>query len=186
MSKKVLVKEKMQKCASRSMLEVMSYEEQKRLIDETYSHPYGVFIRLSLISGLRPEELLGLQWDDVDIRYSKLRVRYEQREDSDGLNLHSARFPRFVPLLPHTLKDLMDWKMIQEKAIATMPPYYWGCKSVTMMRDGNLMDMGMLQNLLQEFLRKSHLRDYPLCALREAFVARALEQGVHPANLSRV
>ena len=186
MSKKELLEDKAREYTPMRVPEVMSCEEQRRLVSETYSHPYGVFIRLSLFSGLRPEELLGLQWDDIDDHGSRLRVRHEQRETADGFVLCSARFPRLVPLLPHVLNDLVDWKRTQEKAVASMPPYFWGCTSITLLLNSDLMDVGMLQNLFQAFLRESHLPEYPLCALRDTFAARALEQGMFPVNLCRV
>lgn len=186
MSKKELLEDKAREYTPMRVPEVMSCEEQRRLVSETYSHPYGVFIRLSLFSGLSPEELLGLQWDDIDVHGSRLRVRYEQRETADGFALSDARSPRLIPLLSHVLDDLVDWKKLQEKAIASMPPYFWGSTSITLLLNGYFMDVEMLRNLFHEFLRQSHLRKYPLCALRDTFAARALEQGMFPVNLCRV
>ena len=56
-------------------LTILSHEEQRRLIQGSYQHQYGFFIRLAMFTGLRAEELLGLRWDDVGEYSSRLRIR---------------------------------------------------------------------------------------------------------------
>lgn len=167
-------------------IEVLSHEEQQTIIRESYHHQYGVFIRLALFSGLRMEEMLGLQWDDLDTQGTWLRVRYEQIDDGDGFDLRDARFPRSVPLPAHVHSDLMKWRRIQKKAIAAMPPFFWGCTSVTLLLNGYQMDAEILKSIFRDILRRSNLSNMPFSVLRDTFAARALEQGMSTANLCEI
>ena len=46
-------------------IEILTREEQERLIYTSYQFRYGVFIRLVLATGIRLGELLGLRWEDI-------------------------------------------------------------------------------------------------------------------------
>mgnify|MGYP000107982505 CR=1 FL=1 len=45
---------------------VFTSDQQRALVQASYRHRYGVFIRLDLCTGLRMGELLALKWEDVD------------------------------------------------------------------------------------------------------------------------
>lgn len=48
-------------------IKILKRDEQAALIRGSYGHRYGVFVRLTLFTGIRLGELLGLKWEDVDI-----------------------------------------------------------------------------------------------------------------------
>lgn len=56
-------------------IEILTREEQERLVYTSYKFRYGVFIRLTLATGIRLGELLGLRWEDVDTRKNMLNIR---------------------------------------------------------------------------------------------------------------
>ncbi len=45
---------------------VFTNDQQRALVQASYRHRYGVFIRLDLCTGLRMGELLALKWEDID------------------------------------------------------------------------------------------------------------------------
>ena len=47
-------------------VEILTREEQQKLIYTSYKYRYGIFIRLTLATGIRLGELLGLRWEDID------------------------------------------------------------------------------------------------------------------------
>ena len=56
-------------------IEILTRDEQVRLIKASYQHRYGVFIRLVLFTGLRIGEVLGLRWEDLDVQAGLLHIR---------------------------------------------------------------------------------------------------------------
>ena len=54
---------------------ILTRDEQFALMNASYSHRYGVFVRLVLFTGLRLGELLGLMWQDIDFAGGLLHVR---------------------------------------------------------------------------------------------------------------
>ena len=54
---------------------VFSNDQQRALVQASYRHRYGVFIRLDLCTGLRMGELLALKWEDIDFSTAQLHVR---------------------------------------------------------------------------------------------------------------
>lgn len=56
-------------------VEVLTREEQQKLIYTSYKYRYGIFIRLTLATGIRLGELLGLRWEDIDFGKRMLSIR---------------------------------------------------------------------------------------------------------------
>lgn len=165
-------------------LTILSQEEQRRLIQGSYQHQYGVFIRLAMFTGLRAEELLGLCWDDVDEYSSRLCIRRIQKStDTDPLMVQCPS-PRFVPFLPYVRNDLLEWREIQRHANISIPSVYVYHLPVTMMLEGKPATMDSLQEVYSQILALSGVANYPFCALRETFAVRCLEQGMHPQTLA--
>lgn len=48
-------------------MKVMSPEESKLFLEVASKHRLGVFFHLMLLTGMRPSEILGLQWEDIDL-----------------------------------------------------------------------------------------------------------------------
>ena len=51
---------------------VFTNDQQRALVQASYRHRYGVFIRLDLCTGLRMGELLALKWEDIDFSTAQL------------------------------------------------------------------------------------------------------------------
>ncbi len=70
---------------------VFTNDQQRALVQASYRHRYGVFIRLDLCTGLRMGELLALKWEDIDFSTAQLHVRrtinrlakYEAHDDEN-------------------------------------------------------------------------------------------------------
>lgn len=53
----------------------LTNEQQRALVQISYRHRYGVFVRLDLSTGLRMGELLALRWEDIDLVGAQLTVK---------------------------------------------------------------------------------------------------------------
>ena len=56
-------------------IEILTPEEQNKLFKASYGFRYGIFIRLTLSTGLRLGEVLGLKWQNIDFHTGVLSVR---------------------------------------------------------------------------------------------------------------
>lgn len=54
---------------------VFSPEEAQRFLETAQEMPHGLLFQFALLSGMRPEEYLGLQWADVDFERNRAQVR---------------------------------------------------------------------------------------------------------------
>ena len=93
-------------------ISVFTNDQQRALVQASYRHRYGVFIRLDLCTGLRMGELLALKWEDIDFSTAQLHVRrtinrLAKYEAHDGENKTEIVFgtPQNEKLPPHDSAD---------------------------------------------------------------------------------
>ena len=105
---------------------VFTNDQQRALVQASYRHRYGVFIRLDLCTGLRMGELLALKWEDIDFSTAQLHVRrtinrLAKYEAHDGENKTEIVFGtpktknsrRNDSTDPHNGSELTRWKQQQ-------------------------------------------------------------------------
>ena len=113
---------------NKPQIEILTRDEQTRLFRASYQHRYGVFIRLTLFTGLRIGELLGLRWEDLDAQAGILHIRrtlnrlnkitrpVNPGENSTEIVIQSPKSQnsiRSIPLLPAVVQDLRIWRAVQ-------------------------------------------------------------------------
>jgi integrase len=91
-------------------VDIPTSEEIKRVIAAT-SPTTRPLMLVAIFDGLRSSELRGLRWTDVDLKNNTLHVR--QRADRYGKigNPKSKAGHRSVPLSPHVVQALREWKV---------------------------------------------------------------------------
>mgnify|MGYP004495779293 CR=1 FL=1 len=105
---------------------VFTNDQQRALVQASYRHRYGVFIRLDLCTGLRMGELLALKWEDIDFSTAQFHVRrtinrLAKYEAHDGENKTEIVFGtpktknsrRTIPLTRTMADELTRWKQQQ-------------------------------------------------------------------------
>jgi integrase len=55
-------------------------EDARKLLVESRNSPYGAAIWLGVLSGLRPGEIIALQWDSVDLELGKIQIRRDYKK----------------------------------------------------------------------------------------------------------
>jgi integrase len=81
-------------------------DQARRLLAASEHRPLGITVQLGLYLGLRPGEVLGLQWSDVDFHDRTLTVRRSLKRENNQL--------RFGP--PKTLGSVRTLKMSEPLA----------------------------------------------------------------------
>lgn len=180
-------------------IEILNREEQTRLIQASYSHRYGVFIRLTLTTGLRLGEVLGLSWDNIDLRSNTLFVRQTlnrlEKINWNGIGAKTEivmQVPktknsiRAIPLLPFIVKELQDWKNVQLSDKATMGAAYQDTGLVVTNPFGGYIEPRTFKDYYNQILDMSGIGHFTFHALRHTFCTRALENDMDAKTVSAI
>ena len=178
-------------------IEILTREEQQRLIITSYRFRYGVFIRLTLATGLRLGELLGLRWEDIDIKKNLLSVRRTlnrlPKVDYNGIGNSTEvviqepktkNSVRSIPLMQVILNDLLQWKNVQLADSRTAGALYTDSGFIVTNQTGGYIEPRTFKDYYDEMLQAAGLGHYTFHALRHTFATRALEQGMNAKTLS--
>jgi integrase len=97
-------------------VDVWTGDELVRFIEVTEDHRLGAVWRLAAMSGLRREELVGLQWGDVDLEVGRLSIRRAVVSDKGRARVKDPKTPasrRTVELDAGTVAALRRWRRAQ-------------------------------------------------------------------------
>lgn len=182
----------------RPEIEVLTLDEQARLVQASYRHRYGIFVRLVLVTGLRMGELLGLKWEDIDFRAGMLYVRRtlnrlpkpDLTDGHQGLRTEivlqepkTRNSRRSIPLLPALVQELHQWRSVQQADRAACPSYRDSGMVVTN-PFGGYIEPRTFRDYYLSMLKDAGLGHFTFHALRHTFATRAMERGMDPKTLS--
>lgn len=181
-------------------IEILTRDEQIRLMQGSYQHRYGVFIRLVLFTGIRLGELLGLRWEDVDFssrtlyirrtlnRLSKIE-RMGESECSTEIVIQSPKSQnsiRRIPLLPGVIADLQGWNDVQNADRLAVAGNYEQSGFIVTNPMGKYIEPRTFKDYYNQILQISGLHHFTFHALRHTFASRAMEQGMDAKTLSMI
>ena len=182
-------------------IEILTRDEQARLARASYSHRYGIFVRLALFTGLRLGELLGLRWEDVDfgagmlyVRRTLIRLNKVNRPTAVGENTteiviqtpKSENSLRGIPILPIMQRELAAWKNVQMNDRMAAGEGYRESGMVVTNPMGGYIEPRTFKDYYNQILALAGLRHFTFHALRHPFASRAMEQGMDAKTLSMI
>jgi integrase len=72
-------------------------------------HPFDVFFAVGALAGLRPGEIMALEWGDIDLAARRMLVQRQVRHGKLGPTKSGK--PRIVPVIEPLAKILAEWKL---------------------------------------------------------------------------
>ena len=178
---------------------VFTNDQQRALVQASYRHRYGVFIRLDLCTGLRMGELLALKWEDIDFSTAQLHVRrtinrLAKYESHDGENKTEIVFGtpktknsrRTIPLTRTMADELTRWKQQQAQDKIRAGDKYTDNGFVVTNEFGHYIEQKTFKDYYDHMLKDADIGHFTFHALRHTFATRALERGMDYKTLSSI
>lgn len=175
---------------------ILSHEECNMLIRESYNHRYGVFIRLTLATGLRAGELLGLRWQDIDLYSGTLYVNQTLNRLKDITGKQKTKIVidtpktecaiRSIPLPEGAVRDLLNWKKQQDKERKNFDKKYCSSDMVVTQENGCYVEPRSFKDHYNKMLKAANISHHTLHSLRHTFVTIALEEKMDIKTVSAI
>ncbi|WP_231968948.1 site-specific integrase [Thermoanaerobacterium sp. RBIITD] len=188
-------------------MKVLTPEQAKKFLEACAYNRWGVLFELLLTSGMRPEEALGLKWEDVDFKNNRIHVKRVLTRTKEGWNLEepkTSKSRRTIPLPKEVIKSLKEHKKNQAeeklKAKETLnydkdkekftseelkeklndPKIYVDYGFVFASQNGSPLEERNVSRYFKELLKKENLPDIRLYDLRHTCATLLLAAGENP------
>jgi integrase len=174
-------------------MRAMNPEEARRFLETVKSHRWGIVYKFALITGMRPEEYMGLKWQDLNLsaenNQSYLSVRRALVWHRGGgwtiEEPKTLKSRRMLPLSDSLASELMNHRASQELARQKWGDKWKGGEWVFTCQDGRPLNLRKLAHFYKELLVKAGLpREMRLYDLRHSCATLLLVQGINPKIVS--
>ena len=143
---------------------------------------YRTLIAVSVLTGIRQGEALGLQWHDIDLREGLIRVRYQLGRKNDLVEPKTTAAKRDIPIPPSLVRLLATHREHAfARGFAKPDDFVFCCSPARRSNHRNITRRGLEKALEQGGL--PHLRWHDL---RHLAASALISQGASIAYLSRV
>jgi integrase len=171
----------------REQIHVLNAEQAIRFLDSARKNRWGAVFILGLNSGMRPSEMLGLKWDDVEWTFNLIRVRrtlYRRRNGGGWRFEETKTFGsiRSITLPQTTMAELARHQNVQARERLVMGDEYVDQGLVFAGIHGQPLDgANLLSQYFKSVVRSAGLDDkLNLYSLRHSHATLLLAAGVHP------
>jgi integrase len=157
-------------------------DQAKALLEVAPRHRLGNMFTLGLYTGLRPGELAGLRWADVDLDEGVIHVRQARRRMPDGeLVLGETKTPRSrrsIALAPQAVEALRAQRRSQAKD-RLRAGWAWSDLDLVFANEiGGLLDPSNDRRALDEMCKDAGIPHFSPNELRHSAASHLLNEGV--------
>jgi integrase len=171
--------------------QTLSAEQVQKLLAETASHRLAALFVLAVSTGMRPGELLGLRWSDIDFTTGEMAVQHNLQY-VDGVNhldeTKTATGHRSIKLTVRAYNALIEHQHRQEEEQAILADQWdlsWGLVFCTL-KGKPLHRQYLESSVYKPALRRAGLPDIRLYDLRHTAATLLMEAGVHPKVVAEI
>lgn len=164
---------------------VLTQEEEKKVIQQSYQHPLGFLIRFLMSTGMKAEELLLLIYSDINVMTREVDIPIVLKPGTDINKAASTAEFRAVPIPDRTMVELADWRSAKMR-VCGMNEYDISRQPIATTPEGNLITYYDLQRFFCEILYECGIIYYPLSALRDTHAMRLLRGGTSLQELNKI
>ena len=170
--------------------EIYTLDEVKKLFELSENAPmkYRTFFVLSVYSGFRRAEMLGLEWKDIDFENNIISVRRTSnytKADGYYTDTTKTKTSQRSMKLPVQVMDLLKkWKSEQEKQAELMGNKWVGTDRLFTKDNGEPMFTGMPYKWLERLCEKHNLPFYGIHSLRHFYASTLINANVDVATVS--
>lgn len=173
---------------TREEMQILTPDECNRLIEAAAGSLWEMPIALSLYSGMRQGECLGLHWSEVGLTAGTIKVNYSLECIKGELSLKepkNATSRRTFEITPELVALLKKHKEIQDLRKLDIGASYWDQGLVCAMEDGGYMRVQPLTRGLQAALKQAGVRKMRFHDLRHTHISISLANGESILRVSR-
>lgn len=174
-------------------IRVLTHSEHMRLLTalQHSEEPLRFGAYLSLVTGMRLGEILGLRWVDIDLVDNVLRVERTVSRlcsvEGEGTELvigtpKTDSSLRDIPFSDSVKEEFIKYRKWQSKYLGIKQPKK--TDYVLMLRRGYPVEPKTMQDVFKRILNTADIRDINFHALRHTFATRAIENHMDPKTLS--
>jgi integrase len=175
----------------RKEMQSLSPEQAQIFLEECAKDKHGLMFELALITGMRPEEYLGLQWSDVNFQKSTITIqrtlvwnKWKAYEWYFG-EPKTTRSRRTIPIPSYLLTQMHEQKKKQAEHRLKIGPKYQNFNLVFASEIGTPISIRNLERRhFKPILKGAELPDIRLYDLRHSCATLLLSEGENPKVVS--
>lgn len=160
----------------RKEIAVLDVPQVRRLLAAAAGGRWAALLALALATGMRQGELLGLQWEDIDLNAGLVRVQRQLGRDGMPAEPKTPRGRRVIDLPPSTVAALRDHRRAREGR-RPAPGHH---EPVFCTGAGRPLCWRNVSRAFAALLDDAALPRVPFHALRHTAATLLIAQGVHP------
>lgn len=148
---------------TRKEMQALSPDQAKRFLEAARDDRWGLVFTIALLTGMRPEEYLGLQWKDIDFEQGVVTVQRALvwRRKGGGWYFgepKTSRSRRNIPIPLAVVHELREHKRHQAEQRLKAGPSYQNLDLVFATPEGGpLMPQNLLRRHFRPILKRAEL-----------------------------
>ena len=167
--------------------EALSLEDQKKLFKTLIGHKYENQYCFAMQTGLRVGELVGLKFEDADLKNRTLRIRRTMKYDHTSKEWRSgppksAAGNRTI-LLTDLAIDILKKQKEQNSKLKVVPLEF---REYVFIDESGLIKYGSYDSALGWVCKKIGIKPITMHNLRHTFATRCVQSGMAPKTLQTI
>ncbi len=175
--------------SKKNEIEVLTKEEEKIFLNAVYGTYHEMFFILALNTGMRIGEMLGLQWEDIDLKNRVIHIKHNL------VMIHDYKKPQEIILTtPKTMSGYRDIPITEALKTALLKHRQlhmdlFGSVSGYVFKTNTGMEYHSRTSFDKELKRicsENNLPEISMHGLRHTFATRGLEAGILPRVMQKL